>query len=65
MVLYLSKIKKKEPLSTAQRMKQNEIEKPKKRESFVNLLVKATWKNETKAIERKRRKSKTAGKSRS
>ena len=64
MVLYLSKIKKKEPLSTAQR-KQNEIEKPKKRESFVNLLVKATWKNETKAIERKRRKSKTAGKSRS
>ena len=30
MVLYLSKIKKKEPLSTAQRMKQNEIEKPKK-----------------------------------
>lgn len=29
MVLYLSKIKKKEPLSTAQR-KQNEIEKPKK-----------------------------------
>ena len=30
MVLYLSKIKKKEPLSTAQRMKQYEIEKPKK-----------------------------------
>ena len=30
MVLCLSKIKKKEPLSTAQRMKQNEIEKPKK-----------------------------------
>ena len=63
MVLYLSKIKKKEPLSTAQRMKQNEIEKPKK-ERALQIYLSKQRERMKQAIERKRRKSKTAGKSR-